>query len=162
MLVLRCTRKLLTRLKADPVAEPQPSTTVLGDWYADILVSGRRKILLCTSEHARFPVVLATNDVRSVVSQLPEALAVLLWDLSVPPRSIEREIHEMATGQFAKTASRSVLGTMNDYAIAITWALAEEPGLSLHHLSLRLTDTPVRPMKGQCPADVARRLLAEL
>ena len=67
----------------------------------------------------------------------------------------------MTTGQFAKTASRSLLGTMNDYAIAITWALAEEPGLSLRGLSLRLTNTPVGPMKGDCPADVAWRLLSD-
>ena len=62
--------------------------------------------------------------------------------------------------RFAKTASRSVLGTINDYAIAVTWALAKEPGLTLHRLSVQLTDTPVGPMKYECPADVARRLLS--
>jgi hypothetical protein len=61
---------------------------------------------------------------------------------------------------FAKTASRSLLGTMNDYALPVTWALVKEPGLSLHRLSVQLTNTPVGPMKYERPADVARRLLS--
>jgi hypothetical protein len=65
----------------------------------------------------------------------------------------------MDSVRFAKTASRSLLGTMNDYAIPVTWAPVHEPGVSLHHLSVRLADTPVGPMNYDCPADVARRLL---
>jgi hypothetical protein len=79
--------------------------------------------------------------------------------LAIPANAIARELGEMSGARFAKTASRSLLGTMNDYALPVTWALAEEPGLSLHRLSVQLTNTPVGPMKYDHPADVARRLL---
>ena len=38
--------------------------------------------------------------------------------------------------------SRSILGTINDFAIALTWALAEKPNINLHRLSLDLCETP--------------------
>jgi hypothetical protein len=62
MLVLRCTQKLLARLKqADhlPVVE---STTRLGDWYGNILQLGRRQHLLFISERSRLPVVLPIRE----------------------------------------------------------------------------------------------------
>ena len=39
MLILRCTAKLLSRLKAPVATAPPPSTTRLGDWYATILAA---------------------------------------------------------------------------------------------------------------------------
>jgi hypothetical protein len=83
-----------------------------------------------------------------------------LTELSIPVLTVQRELAEMEQVRFAKTASRSVLGTMNDYAIPVTWASVDDPGISLHRLSVRLTDTPVGPLKYDRPADVARRLLA--
>src|SRR6266849_7469921 len=40
MLTLRCTHKLLTRLKTKPSPTPPASTTKLGDWYANTLNVG--------------------------------------------------------------------------------------------------------------------------
>ena len=36
MLVMRCTGKLLKKMGA-PIADPPPSTTVLGDWYVNLI-----------------------------------------------------------------------------------------------------------------------------
>lgn len=161
MVTLRCTRKLLVKLGVLPAnVEDVRSTTRLGDWYADILFTARQHVVLCVSEHARVPVVIPARQLKTLPSRLPEALALVLTELAVPAESIARELAEMESAHFAKTASRSLLGTINDYAIAVTWALAEEPGLSLHRLSVQLTNTPVGPMKHDRPADVARRLLS--
>jgi hypothetical protein len=55
--------------------------------------------------------------------------------------------------------SGAVTGHLSGHALPVTWALAEEPGLRLHRLSLQLSNTPVvSPMKHDRPADVARRL----
>ena len=43
--ILRCTKKLLAVLGAGRVAEPGPVPDA-GDWYANLLWSGRRKCLL--------------------------------------------------------------------------------------------------------------------
>ena len=135
------------------------STTTLGDWYADILFAARQGVVLCVSEHARVPVIIPARELKTLPARLPEALAHVLSDLAIPATSIARELAEMSGARFAKTASRSLLGTMNDYALPVTWALAEEPGLSLHRLSVQLTNTPVGPMDYDRPADVVRRLL---
>jgi hypothetical protein len=49
MLVLRCTQKLLVRLKQVGDLPPVESTTRLGDWYGNILRIGRRQHLLFIS-----------------------------------------------------------------------------------------------------------------
>ena len=50
MFTLRCTKKLLTRMKVRPDLRPPLSTTKLGDWYADVLNLGRERLVLCVSE----------------------------------------------------------------------------------------------------------------
>jgi hypothetical protein len=62
---------------------------------------------------------------------------------------------------FTTTASRSVLGTMNDYAIFIEAAFQHEVGVGLHRLSLQLAETPVGPLGYDCPRDVVRQILRE-
>ena len=50
MLVLRCTQKLLARLKQADNLPAIESTTRLGDWYGNVLQLGRRQHLLFISE----------------------------------------------------------------------------------------------------------------
>ena len=89
---------------------------------------------MCQRARSRARLIPA-RELKTLPSRLPEALAQVLFDLAVPAESIARELAEMSAARFAKTASRSLLGTMNDYALPVTWALAKEPGLSLHLIS---------------------------
>ena len=134
--------------------------SLVGDWYADILISAPQHVQFCVSEHACVPVVISARQLKMFPSPFPKALALVLTEFAIPADSIARELAEMKSPRFAKTATRSLLGTMNDYALPVTWALAKEPGLSLHRLSVQLTNTPVGPMKYDRPANVARRLLS--
>ena len=60
----------------------------------------------------------------------------------------------MAEVTVAKTASRSILGSMNDF----TWmagAMVDTVDLpGLFSLSMRLANTPIMPMGGKSPAKV--------
>ncbi|GEM_PF-2377023 len=58
MFTLRCTKKLLTRLKVKPDPRPPPPTTKLGDWCADVLNMGRERLVLCVSELTLLPVIV--------------------------------------------------------------------------------------------------------
>jgi hypothetical protein len=62
MFTLRCTQKLLARLKAVPAAQPQLPDTVLGDWYANLIRCGRTQVVLAVSERTLLPVVLQAKD----------------------------------------------------------------------------------------------------
>jgi hypothetical protein len=158
VVILRCTQKLLRRLGRPVVPNPEPSSTILGDWYADILFTQPRQVVLCVSEHARLPIVLLARELRTLDERLPVALGSVLKDLHVSQSAILRELAGMTAFEVARTASRSILGTINDYAVAVTWALAEKPDISLHQLSLHLCETPVGPLKYEHPGAVAPRL----
>ena len=64
MVVLRCTQKLLVRLKQAGDLPAVESTTRLGDWYGNILRIGRRQHLLFISERSRLPVVFPISEAK--------------------------------------------------------------------------------------------------
>ena len=158
VVTLRCTQKLLRRLGRPVVANPARSSTILGDWYADILFTQHCHVVLCVSENARLPIVLLARELRTLDQRLPIAVGAVLRDLQVNEFAVARELAGMETLTVARTASRSILGTINDFAIAVTWAIAETPGINLHQLSLKLSETPVGPLGYEHPGGVAPRL----
>ena len=114
--------------------------------------------MLCVNEHGRVPIVLLARELRTLDQRLPSALGAVLSDLGVSKSAVAHELAAMDTAVVARTASRSILGTINDFAIALTWALAEKPGTSLHQLCLELCETPVGPLGYEHPGAFALRL----
>jgi hypothetical protein len=100
------------------------STTALGDWYVNRVSVGRRALLLATSAGTFLPIVTPARDVRTFAAWLPELVAARLARLGVPPDMIAREVAAMAPMAVAKTASRQVLGVMNQYAFELPYRLA--------------------------------------
>ena len=114
MLVLRCTQKILKRI-GSPVADPPESTTALGDWYAQPLAVGQQHYVLLVSEHSRLPVLMPGRDVKHLAVHFPAALSRVLAGLGVPEEVIARELAEGGEIVIAKTASRSLLGTLTTF-----------------------------------------------
>jgi hypothetical protein len=65
----------------------------------------------------------------------------------------------MAEVRFARTASRSVLGTMNDFIFQMESEPARRSSRDLLRLAMLLNRTPVSPLKYMRPEDKARELL---
>lgn len=116
MLIVRCSAKFLARLKVRPEPAAAPSTTHLSDWYATILHLRPPPLALLVSEATRLPVVLPSRELTTLAGRIPVAIAGVLEDLGVEQELIEIERDAMAEIVFDKTASRSVLGTMNELA----------------------------------------------
>ena len=131
MVVVRCTRKLLDRLGLVTSSEMR-STTALGDWYATILFTNPQHVVLLVNASTRLPVVIAARDLSTLPSRFATGLAAVLTDLQIPEEAIAGELREMQDVVFSTTASRSVLGTMNDYAIYIEAAFRHENGVAPH------------------------------
>src|SRR5215204_2690389 len=74
MVVLRCTLKLLVRLKQAGDLPAVESTTRLGDWYGNVLQIGRRQHLLFISERSRLPVVLPITESKHLGTVFPDAV----------------------------------------------------------------------------------------
>jgi hypothetical protein len=75
MVVLRCTRKLLVRLKRTEVSADVASTTRLGDWYGNILHIGHRQHLLFISKRSRLPVFIPIPEMKPLEAMFLDAVA---------------------------------------------------------------------------------------
>lgn len=116
MFTLRATRKLLAQMKAEADPAPQPPTTVLGDWYANVTGDG---LILCVSERTLLPVILPGEAIRGLTTELPRAIAVVLDRLDVDKAAIERERFAMAQSSVSVTANRRVVGFLNEFAFML-------------------------------------------
>lgn len=137
---LRCTEKLLDRLNAAPEPEPAPPDTVLGDWYANLIRVGRIQVVLAVSERSLLPVVVPAREVQ----RLCEAVELMFTAIGVPADDATAELDAMQRWVVGKTASRRVLGSLNDLAFQLQVALRELPDRTLLEHSLWLARTPLK------------------
>ena len=161
MVVLRCTHKLLARLKVDDTSAAG-STTRLGDWYGNVLRLGRRQMLLFISEHSRLPVVLPIADGKRLATVLPDAVARALADIGISRAEIEEERSQMSPMVFGRTTNRSLLGTLTDFAIMAKGGVwyGQEPE-SPEELMRFLARTPILPLKGERPIELTKNVFRE-
>jgi len=157
MVVLRCTQNLLVRLKHAGDLPAAESTTRLGDWYGNILRIGRRQHLLFISERSRLPVVLPIRDAKRLRTVFPEAVCERLVNVGVAAADIAHERARMSEIAFGGTRSRSLLGTLNDYAFMAQSVDARrtEPE-SPEELMQFLSQTPILPLDGASPIELTR------
>ena len=159
MFTLRCTAKLLKRLHVEPALPATPPSTRLGDWYANLLFTRPAHLVLCASERTLLPVLIPARDIGSLLPRLREAVSDVLRALAVPEEAIRDEQREMQSAIVGKTASRQVLGSMNDFVTmleAYRGPITSTP--LLLDLALRLAETPCGPLRMNRPRDETVRL----
>jgi len=145
MIVVRGTKKFLDRVgRPDASFE---STAPLGDWYANALF-WRPQVVLFVNAQTLLPVLVPLAPASTVVSRLPAAFGDLARWLGVGQASLDRELAAMADHALAKTASRSVLGVMNEFAHMAEQHRAERGTLDLLEVSLWLAQMPCSPLYG--------------
>lgn len=129
LMTLRCTKKALALLKvrARELADPTPSDD---DWYLNLLWLDRRKCLLLTHAETLFPVFVVdvrAADLRPLGTFVVGKIEAQLGSEGLPADCLGRLDPDAV--QVAKTASRSVLGFMNEMAFYLEYAVAEAGGL---------------------------------
>jgi hypothetical protein len=159
LIVLRCTRKLLDRM-GKPVASPPPSTSVLGDWYAKPFQVAQRRLILLMSGSSRLPVLMPGRDVANLGRNFPDSLGAVLERLGVPSGVADAEAELSRDFVLAATDSRSILGSLNDFAWMTQHRLRAGADDDLVQLSVELSMTPIIAMDFGFPRDVALTLLA--
>jgi hypothetical protein len=109
------------------LADTPPSTD---DWYATLLWIDRRKCRLITHADTRFMLLVAdirVSDLRPLGRRIVELLTRALLEEGVPSDALGRlEPNEVT---LTKTASRHVLGVMNQMALEIGWQVEHVDGL---------------------------------
>lgn len=128
-MVVRCTSKLLNLLGKDAVLliEALPSEN---DWYVNLLWVDRRKCLLAVHAGTLFALFAAdirVSDLRPFEQRIVDLLAGALLEEGLPSDALGRL--EPSEVRLAKTASRHVLGVMNQMALEIGWHVDQAGGL---------------------------------
>jgi hypothetical protein len=159
MVVLRCTRQLLMRLKYPDEDASAESTTRLGDWYGTLIRFGRRHVLLFISEGSRLPVLLPARDADRLSLVFPQVVSETLMGLGVPAVGVEQERSSMSPISIGPTRSRSLVGSLNEFAFLARADFLTSRDRTLDAVARELAEVPlISPFKGDCASTVTRRL----
>lgn len=121
MFTLRCTSKLLSRMKltpddfaSDPLVEP---TTALGDWYAHLVHVDRQQLVVLVSDVSRLCVVTTAKDIGKLKERFEAELFATLGLRDLEPAALEKEREQMREFRLGSTTAiksgKSILGTIN-------------------------------------------------
>ena len=117
MIIIHCTQKAQKRLKM-PFTENLPETNSrLGNWYCNEFTHNRSKYLLFTNERSLVSIVISAKSAKNTDGYLElfrQRFFKIMFNWEIPQPAIEHELNQIHEITFAKTQSRSVLGSMND------------------------------------------------
>ena len=125
----------------------------MGDWYANILFSKPQHVVLCISERTLLPIVLPAKQPAELPQRLCASLETMLQVLDVPPGLIARELEQMHQHHVAPTASKSALGSLNDFMYHLSLSLKEHADRSLLEHALHLSEIPCKPLEYAVPSE---------
>lgn len=159
MFTLHCTKKLLDRVQPE-VDVSCNANTRLGNWYATALF-WKPQMALLVNERTLLPLVMPLAPSATLVKRFPAALKEVLISLGLPPEFIQAEIQGMNDVVYAKTANRSVVGMLNEFAFLAEVFSDRGGSMDPVALSLKLATVPCGPLtKGAGSPDRAVRELA--
>jgi hypothetical protein len=162
VLTIRCTRELLERLDVEASSVPLHLTNCLCDWYANLLFTGRARLIICTSERTLLPVFVEAGTPSSFIPRFQEAVRTVLGRIGSTSGSLNSEARAMAQISIGTTASGRVLGSLNDLASLARFKIADHPAIDLGTLAVDLADTPCAPLNYETPKSVSVTLLRRI
>lgn len=165
MITLKCTRKLLKLLDVVTVDEPPSPTSALGDWYANVIPTVAGELVVFANERTLLSIALPIEMLDRLALAFAARVYNLLVMIDVTAEIALRESAELRPVEFAKTTSKSVLGSLNEislhYQLIAERHPASNPPLKLSEVELQLSQILHKPLDYIYPAEVARKLLTE-
>ena len=144
VLVVHGTKKFRDRV-GGAVEAPGEATSVLGRWYATALL-WRPQLALLVHDTTLLPVSMPLAPAATVLHRFPDRLAEILEVHEVARSVIDREVAAMDRRCLSSTASRSLVGVMNEFTfLAKAWR-NPTGAADLDQLSLRLAGVPCGPL----------------
>ncbi len=159
MFTIRCTQKLLKHLHAKGVTSDDSPTTVLGDWYGNLLYTKHQRLVICVSERSLLPVFVEAKEVATFTDRLRQAVQSVIERIGVERAFIDRELQEMSQVTLGVTASRPVLGSLNDLAVLSRESIKERAQISLVDLAMEIAQTPCSLIRYETPKSMTLALL---
>ena len=165
MYTVRGTKKFLDRV-GRAVADPPSSSTTLGDWYVNVLF-WRPQVALFVNAATCLPVLMPLAPSAGVLARFPDAMVEVIHALGIDPRFVALELEEMRSVTLAKTASRQVLGVMNEFTFMAerTISTGHSDASDLFGLTVWLANMIVGPLTkadGYTPLGALQRVTASV
>ena len=151
MIAIQCTQKLLKEVGPE-FKEAIIPTYPLGCWHANLLLLDRRKCVLFTNDLTRYSFLapgLKKPDFKNLEEVFRQKLFRSMRLDGFGQKEIERALEEVQEIAFTRTSDRSVLGTMNDMANIIKWAVYDAGGLlsvDIDEMNSKLNRMPIKPL----------------
>jgi len=155
--ILRCTADLLKRLP--PPSAPESPSARLGDWHARIIFGKPRFVVLCTNDRSLLCVTVPLAPVRELVSRFVRAATHRIGQIPAPDELLRAEVAALNPTRVGRSASRSVISTMNQFMYSAESWLTEQPLGDLEELGFWLCDTPCTAISTHWPWLQAELLL---
>lgn len=138
------TKKLADHLRVDLVSERSEATTKLGDWYANRVYIQPKQHVIFVNETTLLPVIVPLAPAKTLEARFVRQYGMVLRELGVDESSIVIESASMDTVTWAKTANRSVVGSMNEFIKFIEHWNRVGIEESVTELAVRLSSRPCR------------------
>lgn len=162
MVTLRLTHKLQKLLNIDLTEQLEPTTSNLGDWYANFVPTYSGDLILFVNEKTLLSVAIPSWESEHFLLLFRLRVGNLLGMIGIQSKVIEHELSHYDHIQFGKTTSRSVLGSMNDIAFqyqGIAEMAEDKADLSLSKAEYQMSQMPCKPIHYRGPSDVVKELL---
>jgi len=104
------TRRFLEALDVKPVASPRPSTTTLGNWYANLIWTSSGNLFVFSNEKTFVSVAMPASQHDQVEMMFVLRVGNLLSMLGIPSPSVDSEVRAIPPIQYARARDRRQLG----------------------------------------------------
>jgi hypothetical protein len=171
VLYLKCTAEVqkLVGLHKDNLSEALPSEGQLGNWYVHRFSVDRRKAFIFMSETTLLSFILLEGKKTTTAEFLPNILLAGLEQLllmrGLAQHAVERAFQHYHTGLYAKTSSRTDLGSLNDLVNQYQWRIERSGGLAacdLTKIIMQINEMPQRRLSWSNSWDITQSKLQHL
>ena len=133
-------------LKNSSLTEAAPEAGLLGAWHANLKNVNRKKCVLFVNDKTLYNFVvinLSRAKIRELDSVFVQYLFLNLFQEGFSEELVKRLTQEYDTVQFAKTDSKSILGSMNDLAFHYKYHIQTEGEDALPSIIHKLNRMPM-------------------
>ena len=130
-MILHCTKKLIKTYDLT-IIENQSSNGKLEDWYANLIYIDGKKCLLLVESESLYSLLLPNfkkSDMENIESIFKNHLIKALSRINIGQDRIEEIFERSGKIQYTTTQSRSILGSMNEYAFQYKALIIDRGGL---------------------------------
>jgi len=162
MVILRPTKKAMTRLGAAPDRAEGATTSKLGDWYLNVVPTVAGELFVFVSSTTLLTVAIPVRE-TDIGKLFVLRVANLLAMIGISVNGIERELEHFRELRFAKPLSRSTQGSASEIAFQLQMIAEKEAApnkpLSLSKAENYLSDIPHAPLAFASPRELALEIL---